>query len=169
MAGHCWRLNLVTRAPLQLVNDVMETQTIPACTLLFAFLEQHSALFTEGVATNVQRALPLLALVNALLRRLSKSTDAALCGRVRTFLANAIALTDRSGVNLTGATNANAAPQLDEGAPADDGLVDDVTMVTYKAFWGLQTAFANPRTTWEPAALNALLAVCTIYTHFCWY
>jgi THO complex subunit 1 len=99
----------------------------------------------------------LLRAVNTLLRRLSRSADAALCGRALFFLAKFLPLTERSGVNHLGAFAAAGAPALEEVAEgALDAEGNPVDAAFYRSFWGLQSWFADPPAALAPAAWPAL-------------
>lgn len=125
----------------------------------------------------------LLRLVNDLLRRLSKSRHAAFCGRIRTFLAKAISITDRSGVNQAGLSNVEAAVEPDPAVPLpqdipgqEDGELeaadrmetdDGVDARLYHSFWGLQTFFSNPRLCYEaPVLVKMSQALSLVLDHF---
>ena len=58
--------------------------------------------------------LLILRTCNMLLRRLSKSFNAVLCGRVLIFLAKLFPLAERSGVNLHGTINLGNTTPIDD-------------------------------------------------------
>ncbi len=55
-----------------------------------------------------------LRICNNLLRRLSKAQNTVLCGRISLFLARAVALDDRSGLNIHAKVN------VDNNTPIED-------------------------------------------------
>lgn len=64
-----------------LMEDLVETSTKKDCSAVFAYLEGQSAMLLKPRAQTSGRLI-LLRICNALLRRLSKSHDAVLCGCV---------------------------------------------------------------------------------------
>lgn len=111
--------------------------------------------FAQGLDPGKGKGLALLALVNTLVRRLSKRRQTAFSGRIRSFLANALPLTERSGVNANGSFNTDSMVTIDtEDAVApstEDGEIGEGSL--YRTFWGLQAYFSDPRQCWDPAGL----------------
>jgi len=60
----------------------------------------------------------LLRICNSLKRRLSRSQDTALCGRILIFLASIFPLCDRSGVNLKSTFNSGNVTVFEDGRAA---------------------------------------------------
>lgn len=131
-------------APAACIEAIVEVCTNAECDGVFAYLDSRLVQFKRpGVMVKSHHTL--LRTCNLLLKRLSKSQDAPLCGRVLMFLAKFLPLTERSGVNLTGAFHTeNVTPMEDvpEGALDAEGRPVDATF--YKTFWGLQQWFADP-------------------------
>ncbi|KAL4439830.1 hypothetical protein ABPG75_002831 [Micractinium tetrahymenae] len=135
--------------PAQLLEQITEGADNADCEGLFAYLDSRTGAF-KSPAFHGASKLTLLRTCNMLLKRLSKSANAMLCGRVLLFLAKLLPLTERSGVNLGGAFNTdNVTPveEVQEGAVDSEGRPVDAAF--YRTFWGLQSYFSNP-----PAALQ---------------
>ncbi|KAL1676332.1 THO complex subunit 1 transcription elongation factor-domain-containing protein [Schizophyllum commune] len=93
-------------APLAVVADVLETQTVQSCAVFFTWLQSRYKRIVplvpnQGKGTN-KNSLALLRMLNALLKRLSKTGATEFCGRIMTFLSDIFPLSERSGVNLRG-------------------------------------------------------------------
>lgn len=89
--------------PLNILQDLLETQTIASCSHIFSWIESRADRLTEGMVPQKGKALVLLRTLNDLLRRLSKmGTNTIFCGRILTFLSGVFPLGERSGVNLRG-------------------------------------------------------------------
>ncbi|KAL4423622.1 hypothetical protein ABPG77_009209 [Micractinium sp. CCAP 211/92] len=133
----------------QLLEQITEGADNADCEGLFAYLDSRIDAFKSPTFQHASK-LTLLRTCNMLLKRLSKSANAMLCGRVLLFLAKLLPLTERSGVNLGGGFNTdNTTPveEVQEGAVDSEG--NPVDAAFYRRFWGLQSFFSNP-----PAALQ---------------
>ncbi|KAG7672356.1 putative THO complex subunit 1 [Nannochloris sp. 'desiccata'] len=134
--------------PSTCLEIAVEAATNAGCDGILSYLDSRLAEFKRpGLMQKSHHTL--LRTCTLLLKRLSKSQDASLCGRVLLFLAKFLPLTERSGVNLTGAfhvDNLTPVENVPEGAVDAEGKPVDVAF--YTTFWGLQRWFANP-----PAAL----------------
>lgn len=113
------------------VQDLLETQTIPSCMKIFDWIERRSrdrvstiintttssvtatslssadlgsGRLTSGMQPQKGKALVLLRMLNDLLRRLSKAGGETIgfSGRILTYLSQVFPLGERSGVNLRG-------------------------------------------------------------------
>ncbi|PRW33147.1 THO complex subunit 1 [Chlorella sorokiniana] len=136
--------------PAQLLEQITEGASNADCEGVFAWLDERTPTFKSATFENRSK-LTLLRTCNMLLKRLSKSANAMLCGRVLLFLAKFLPLTERSGVNLMGAFNAdNVTPveEVQEGAVDSEGKLVDAAF--YRTFWGLQSFFSNPPTALAP-------------------
>lgn len=91
--------------PFTLLEEVFDTQTIPAAQRLFSYLETRVDRLTAGMESGKGKALVLLRLCNELLRRLSKAEDTIFCGRILIFLSKSFPIHERSAVNLRGEFN----------------------------------------------------------------
>lgn len=164
--------------PLLLVEEAIHATSADHCESLFALLEGRSQTIMQPLFVppkgNPASKLALIRLSNALLRRLSEAQDTAFRGRVLMFLSFVLPLSERSGLNLKGATNMDVSV-VTESAPAGnkekdgeeeareevggasggkggggDGDADsqhqqhEVDWAMYGKFWGLQRTFANP-------------------------
>jgi THO complex subunit 1 len=88
--------------PLLLIEDLVDilpSRQLPA--LLDYFISKKSDLVYK-LEPGKGKALILLRLCNNALRRLSRTENAALCGRIFILLSSVYPLSDRSGVNLKG-------------------------------------------------------------------
>lgn len=85
---------------LLLVEELLDSQSIDGCRIVFDFLESRREVL---IATNSKnKDLVILRSCNELLRRLSRAEDAVFCGRVYIFLFQSFPLGDKSSVNLRG-------------------------------------------------------------------
>jgi hypothetical protein len=84
------------------------------------------------------------------LRRLSKTDNTELCGRILNLMAKILPLNERSGLNVTGDINKSHTTTIDE--EEDDEKTVLIDMDVYRRFWSLQKFFQNPPTvekSWE--------------------
>lgn len=83
-----------------LVEELLDTQTIDGCRIVFDYLDSRR----ERITARHFKAKNLIILraCNELLRRLSRAEDTVFCGRVFIFLFQSFPLGDRSSVNLRG-------------------------------------------------------------------
>jgi THO complex subunit 1 len=134
--------------PSTCLEIAVEAATNAGCDGILSYLDSRLVEFKRpGLMQKSHHTL--LRTCTLLLKRLSKSQDASLCGRVLLFLAKFLPLTERSGVNLTGAFHVdNLTPVEDVPEDAVDAEGKPVDVAFYTTFWGLQRWFANP-----PAAL----------------
>lgn len=128
-----------------LMEDLVELMsTIQDCSGVFAYFEGQAAQLFKPRAQFSGR-FTMLRICNTLLRRLSKSHDAVLCGRILIFLARLQPLSDRSGLNVQAAfntANVTAVEDVQEGATDSNG--DAIDKEFYQRFWGLQMVFQHP-------------------------
>ena len=137
--------------PLNILNDVLSSQTIEECSGTFAYLESKKGMLLEGefFAEHKKKnaKVALLRLCNAMVKRLSKSNDTVFCGRILMFLATVLSISDRSGVNLMGKFNVNNVTSYAlEPATTDDtegSGANPIDFTFYKKFWALQKLFVN--------------------------
>ncbi|KAH8122230.1 THO complex subunit 1 transcription elongation factor-domain-containing protein [Trichoderma asperelloides] len=152
-----------------LVEELLDSQTIAGCRIIFDFLESRRERITAKHFK--QKNLVILRSCNELLRRLSRAEDTAFCGRVFIFMFQSFPLGDRSSVNLRGEyhvenvtsfetpedddskmeVDAQAEAPKESGAPktgAKNGAqesnkaLDSDTL--YPLFWSLQESFSQP-------------------------
>ncbi|KAI0031034.1 hypothetical protein K488DRAFT_79302 [Vararia minispora EC-137] len=89
--------------PFSVLQDLLETQTIPSCSHIFGWIEARAAALTADMVPQKGKALIILRTLNDLLRRLSKmGANTIFCGRILAFLSAVFPLGERSGVNLRG-------------------------------------------------------------------
>ncbi|EHK47272.1 uncharacterized protein TrAtP1_010066 [Trichoderma atroviride] len=154
-----------------LVEELLDSQTIAGCRIIFDFLESRRERITAKHFK--QKNLVILRSCNELLRRLSRAEDTAFCGRVFIFMFQSFPLGDRSSVNLRGEyhvenvtsfetpedddgkmeVDAQAETPKESGAPkagAKTGAHDSNKAqapdsdTLYPLFWSLQESFSQP-------------------------
>ena len=87
--------------PLNVINDVLGSQTIEECSVTFAYLESKKGFLLEHgfFAEHKKRAgaakVALLRLCNSMVKRLSKANDTVFCGRIQMFLATVLSISER--------------------------------------------------------------------------
>ncbi|KAI6133645.1 THO complex subunit 1 transcription elongation factor-domain-containing protein [Pisolithus croceorrhizus] len=168
--------------PFTILQDLLETQTIPSCSHIFSWIEAGASRLTKGMIPQKGKALILLRTLNDLLRRLSKMGSTTLfCGRISTFLSGVFPLGERSGVNLRGeygpiwegvidvdrGDGEMAVDSVKQGGPSDEMEVDDKAdddakrraaeskdREFYNTFWSLQLPFSRPPLFSHPDTLN---------------
>ena len=134
--------------PSNCIETAIEAATNAECDGILSFLDTRLAEFRRsGVMQKSHHTL--LRTCTLLLKRLSKSQNASLCGRVLLFLAKFLPLTERSGVNLGGAFHVDNVTPVEQVSPDDDGCVVDaegkpVDVAFYTTFWALQKWFSDP-------------------------
>jgi hypothetical protein len=135
-------LNLDANIPLLVIEDSLDVLPISWIGRIFDYLENNLIKITNGLVPGRGKALPLLRLCNESLRRLSKSENASMCGRIQVFLANVFPLSERSGVNLKGLFHTENVTTFDEDVEMQDekNKFDEM----YRDFWSLQTWFSQP-------------------------
>lgn len=106
-------LGLENTIPFLLIEDAMELLDIHGIQTLFEFLESRLDILTLDLVPGKGKALILLRTCNETLRKLSKTENAALCGRIQIFLASVFPLSERSGVNLKGEFNTDNITQFE--------------------------------------------------------
>lgn len=171
--------------PFVLIEDLLDSQVISESEQIFGLLEARAGQLSQFLAASAggratRAKLTLLRMCNELLRRLSKSKNTNFCGRVLLMMAYALPISERSGVNLKGATAEFAlgyAKEDEEGGieepavSASAGAGDaKVGFDFYSTFWGLQRAFAEPATavgneSWKPLVKN-VEAVLQVFSAF---
>ncbi|KAF2016265.1 hypothetical protein BU24DRAFT_346476 [Aaosphaeria arxii CBS 175.79] len=85
---------------LLLIEELLDSQSISGCRIVFNFLESRREAIIANTSKN--KDLVILRLCNELLRRLSRAEDPVFCGRVYIFLFQSFPLGDKSSVNLRG-------------------------------------------------------------------
>ncbi|KAJ3300665.1 hypothetical protein HK104_008599 [Borealophlyctis nickersoniae] len=140
-------------------NELVDVFTIDGIEKLFDFLDARRGTVKEGLEPSRGKSLVLLRICGEILRRLSKSKNMELCGRVLLFMASVYSLSERSGVNLRGEFNVENVTHYEGEGEADTAMdVDgDETAKTerddrsfYKTFWGLQRFISNPPLLCDP-------------------
>lgn len=128
--------------PLLIIEDALDVLPISAVGRIFDYLENNLVKITNGLEPGKGKALPLLRLCNESLRKLSKSENASMCGRIQVFLANVFPLSERSGVNLKGLFHTENVTMydMDVEMQTEKNRFDEI----YRDFWSLQTWFSRP-------------------------
>eukprot|EP00043_Microstomoeca_roanoka_P003009 m.41935 g.41935 ORF g.41935 m.41935 type:complete len:588 (+) comp11873_c0_seq1:233-1996(+) len=141
---------------MSLLEDALDLLPIEACEKVFQFMERnaHQPLFLKVHGPRLVR------LINGLKRRLSRTQDIELSGRLLMFLASIFPMSDKSGVNLVSNVNIANKTSFDETAeeltssqqaakPEDtislSSLGQPLNKRDYKDFWTLQRYFCDPR------------------------
>lgn len=119
--------------PFLFVEDLCEGNTLDECKWLFSLLENNAEALCEDIFLS-RGKLTLLRLSNGLLRRASRTADNVFCGRVLLFLAYALPLSERSGVNLQSAFNVDNVTEMDEEALAENSEAPHILDVTGTLF-----------------------------------
>ncbi|KAJ3895323.1 THO complex subunit 1 transcription elongation factor-domain-containing protein [Lentinula edodes] len=151
-----------------IVQDLLETQTIPSCMKIFDWIERSSSSadlgsgrLTSGMQPQKGKALVLLRMLNDLLRRLSKAGGETIgfSGRILTYLSQVFPLGERSGVNLRGEYGPTwempVRDSEEKGTtenPEKDGmhcrntiyLCTNLSTDFYSTFWSIQLPFSKP-------------------------
>jgi THO complex subunit 1 len=120
-----------------LIEELLEGQTIEGCRKVFDYIEPRriiiisvnvffivlriSTLIASKRHFQGTKALVLLRACNDLLRRLSRTEDAAFCGRVFTFLFLSFPLGDRASVNRLGEFHTGNVTTFDLDGSTGDG------------------------------------------------
>ncbi|KAJ3900440.1 THO complex subunit 1 transcription elongation factor-domain-containing protein [Lentinula edodes] len=150
------------------VQDLLETQTIPSCMKIFDWIERSlssadlgSGRLTSGMQPQKGKALVLLRMLNDLLRRLSKAGGETIgfSGRILTYLSQVFPLGERSGVNLRGEygptwempVRDSEEKETTENAE-NDGMhctntiyfYTNLSADFYSTFWSIQLPFSKP-------------------------
>ena len=140
------------------LEQLVEACTISDCERVFTWVESRRGLLSADALWK-RGKLIMLRTCNELLRRLSKTHDTVLRGRVLLLLSSLYALSERSALNLAGNYNRANITALDEMSGArGGGAGDDVDMgggdeghtasvvdtAFYKTFWSLQIFFQQP-------------------------
>ena len=125
-----------------IIEDALDVLPISAIGRIFDYLENNLVKITKGLEPGKGKALPLLRLCNESLRKLSKSENASVCGRIQVFLANVFPLSERSGVNLKGLFHLENITTFDADVEmeSEKNRFDEI----YGGFWNLQTWFSQP-------------------------
>ena len=138
------------------LEQLVETCTIADCTDVFTWVEsKRIRLRSESLWRRGK--LVMLRTCNELQRRLSKTADTVLRGRVLLLLSSLYPLSERSALNLGGNYNVGNTVELDtrhfnadtakeSGKKGGDGTEDGVVVdgAFYETFWSLQKFFGNP-------------------------
>ncbi|KAI9011547.1 THO complex subunit 1 transcription elongation factor-domain-containing protein [Gaertneriomyces semiglobifer] len=138
--------------PFSVIEDLLDVLTIPSASRIISYLESRSAVLTSDIDPSRGKGLILLRFCNEMLRRLSKTKNNVLSGRILTFMANTFPLSERSGVNLRGEFNTKNVTSFDENG---EGL-EDAKREFYTTFWGLQKYFTNPLLLTQPEHFETL-------------
>lgn len=106
-----------------LVEELLDTQTIDGCRIVFDYLDSRR----ERITAKHFKAKNLIILraCNELLRRLSRAEDTVFCGRVFIFLFQSFPLGDRSSVNLRGEYHVENVTVFEDLPPKAELKLDD--------------------------------------------
>jgi THO complex subunit 1 len=124
-----------------LVEELLDSQSIDGCRIVFDFLESRrevliavlaqtnrpfskALLIQDGQNGSKNKDLVILRSCNELLRRLSRAEDAVFCGRVYIFLFQSFPLGDKSSVNLRGEFHVENVTTYEESVQATQNAQD---------------------------------------------
>ncbi|KAI8816086.1 THO complex subunit 1 transcription elongation factor-domain-containing protein [Fimicolochytrium jonesii] len=146
--------------PFNILEDVLDVLTIEATDILVEYLETRRHRLTMNIDPTKGKGLVLLRMCNEMVRRVSKTRNTLLSGRILMFMANVYPLAERSGVNLRGEFNVKNVTHyegeddpIDDDAMEVDGKTDGAEASVYKRLWNLQKYFSNPPLLWQPENL----------------
>ncbi|KAF9918935.1 hypothetical protein FBU30_011227 [Linnemannia zychae] len=102
----CSELELVDQlTPNHLLEEVLDLQTVECGEQVYYYLESRVEYFASGISKSKGKGLSFLRICNELLRRILKSKNTVLCGRILMLMSSVFPITERSGVNLKGDFN----------------------------------------------------------------
>ncbi|KAH8783284.1 THO complex subunit 1 transcription elongation factor-domain-containing protein [Diaporthe sp. PMI_573] len=109
-----------------LLEDLLDSQTIPGCRKIFDYLESRRQ---RIISKNFnEKKLVILRSCNELLRRLSRAEDTSFSGRVFIFLFQSFPLGDKSSVNLRGEYHTQNVTIYNQDAPINDAAEDKMDL-----------------------------------------
>lgn len=110
--------------PFLLFEDLFHTHTVADFETIWSQLEARRQVLTSAriLTSNIYPKMALMRICNYLLHRLSQSCNTEFCGRVQMFVASAMPLADRSGVNLIGEYNDQNVTDIETEADFDKGV-----------------------------------------------
>jgi len=141
-------------AVFYLLDSIFEVRTIRECEQLFELLEENTKPLSEIVLQIPEQyrgnsVKPM----TALLKRLSKSNDTVFSGRILSFLAALLPLSDPSGLNKRGLINLSNITHIDENSAlkemeeiVTEGPID---FTFWRSFWTIQQYVQNPWAVFE--------------------
>ncbi|EGD72748.1 hypothetical protein PTSG_04478 [Salpingoeca rosetta] len=147
---------------ISLFEDAFDVLPVSMCERVFTLMEQNAQqpAFVKANGPRVVR------LINGLKKRLSRSQDIELSGRLLMFIASIFPMSDKSGANISSAVNVankthydETEEELDTSASEAAKAQEDIDMPSlgrplnksdYKQFWSLQRFFCEPRLCYQP-------------------
>ncbi len=127
---------------VKLLEDVLRFQTLQGCEKVFPFIERNLLLAIRPSQLEKRAKLALLRICNTLLRRLSRTQNTSLRGKVHMLLTRSLPLDEKTGVNLSGFFNTSNPTTADE---APDNSTRGVDPDFYAKLWSLQRYFSQPK------------------------
>lgn len=130
----------------------------------FGFFSERVSRSYKDLSSSRGPGLVVLRIGNELIRRASKSSDAAFCGEVLLFLSKIFPSGERSGANLRGDLNVDNTVKLEEYSDAMIASYDSSSILRvltsaddeilpysfYVDFWHIQHCFLHPHRTLQP-------------------
>lgn len=148
--------------PASCIEIAVNAATNAEIKILLDYVDSRLANFRQNPAIMRRSHHTLLRTCTTLLKRLSKSQDALLCGRVFIFLAKFLPLTEKSGLNLSGAFHTeNVTPLESDLEGKVDAEGNPIDAAFYAKFWGLQKWFSNPPSALASSAWQELSTALT--------
>lgn len=93
--SHTGKIGVTT--PYCILEDLFDSSTVAACEECFDMVETRRDVWVASPFDRPVCANRLLRLCNAVKRRLSRSQNTVLCGRILMFLASVTPISDKSG------------------------------------------------------------------------
>ncbi|ORX59995.1 hypothetical protein BCR36DRAFT_579443 [Piromyces finnis] len=129
--------------PFTLIEDILEVVIIDESEKIFDYLEDRVDRLTVNMLPTKGKGLILLRFCNELLRRVSKTENTVLCGKILMFLASVFPLTERSGVNLRGDFDSDNKTDFENKKSI--GTIDiNSEKYFYELFWNTQKYLNYP-------------------------
>ena len=153
------RINILSNpTPFTLISDLFDCLTIDRCENLFTYIECNTDIWMEPLLYSLAK-IYLLRICNEFLRRLSRSQNTILCGRIQLFLARLFPMSEKSALNLNNQFNiANVTTfGLEESeidspkkiAESDTPQTSKVDVKLYEGLWSMQDYFRDPNQCYE--------------------
>ena len=139
----------------KLLEDCIDAAPSTNADSWWDLVESHKEALTENPAIFKSGKFILLRLCNSLLKRLSRTRQATLCGRILMFMAAAWPLSEKSALNMKGLCHTDNVTEFEDQEAFDEQNKDDdfddagdgapkEDYDTYSGFWSVQKYLSNP-------------------------
>uniref|UniRef100_A0A7S3EIX7 THO complex subunit 1 n=4 Tax=Rhodosorus marinus TaxID=101924 RepID=A0A7S3EIX7_9RHOD len=122
--------------PFNMFQDAITSLSFPEVSRLFAMIEARAKRISRLSNFQGSAKFDVLRTLVEFLRRCSRVSDTAVCGRALTLLATMFPLSEKSAVNLRGHYNLSNITTFADHEDASGSAVADFKL--YTKFWGLQ-------------------------------